>query len=156
MVDSEEKPDWAGLLKSFLSDAPPKPPEPFRRRKYNRDKTGCVYVIAEEGNECPCKIGWALNLYHRRHGLNIGNPRLLVIKGSVLLSRVKGEPELTYRRRGVDLEAAVHVALKARRLRGEWFDVEAEFALGVIENLMSEAVGSDSSVYGENALTLAE
>jgi hypothetical protein len=75
---------------------------------------GFVYFV-QEGDDGPIKIGWASDLVDRLERLQTGNPRELRIIASLPGSRAT--------------EAVFHQRFADRRIRNEWFDIDAETVL---------------------------
>lgn len=86
------------------------------------DRGPCIYVIAASPDG-PCKIGHARNARSRLSGIQIGNHLELKL-WSCWHSMALHQREI---------ERAIHAALVAYHIRGEWFDVTAAEAVQVIE-----------------------
>jgi hypothetical protein len=80
-----------------------------------------VYVIGT--GDGPYKIGLAQNLYMRLSGIQTGNPQELFVHWSYKLLR-KAEARA--------IERAAHQTLKAKHIRGEWFDCTLQEAMDAI------------------------
>jgi Meiotically up-regulated gene 113 len=81
-----------------------------------------VYFLGEDENGCsPIKIGVARNIAHRRRNLQTGNP--LVLK---LLGWIEADEDF-------QLEATLKRQFKAKRRRGEWFDIQPADILPVLQ-----------------------
>lgn len=75
-----------------------------------------VYVIGFAGRERPVKIGMAQNVPARLDGLQTGHHDLLEIKSS---------REFPSRPAAEKAERRAHRHFASKRLRGEWFDLDA-------------------------------
>ena len=73
--------------------------------------SGYVYFVRNSDNDV-IKIGFASNLGARIASLQTGNPELLVLVMSLLGSREE--------------EKQIHERFSSKRLRGEWFSLDAE------------------------------
>lgn len=103
------------------------------------DHPAVVYVIApsEEG---PCKIGYSNNLQNRLSGLQTGcwEP-LSIFSFRIGIFETGGADRLSFGKAinagSKALERAAHRALTAceLRLQGEWFDVNVQEAVAVLE-----------------------
>lgn len=85
-----------------------------------------VYVIGEV-DDGPVKIGYAADAWKRLGELQIGNPRELCLYFA--------QPRVDARL----VEAASHRELGARRLRGEWFDVDPGTAVCTLNLILHTA-----------------
>lgn len=82
------------------------------------DPAYCVYAVSAIGARA-IKIGRALNLRKRMSGLAIGCPHPVGVVAMISTPYIEDHPVPT-------LETDLHSALKAHRIRGEWFaDVQA-------------------------------
>jgi hypothetical protein len=82
-----------------------------------------LYVIAE-GPDGPLKIGRSISAKNRLASLQTGNPRSLMLIGSITMSAddvFRAEQEL-------------HEALEQYALVGEWFDLRVDFIVGYLPN----------------------
>jgi hypothetical protein len=71
------------------------------------------------------KVGYATNLYVRFSNLRVDNP---------LEAKLAAYWEMP-KRVALDVERFVHIALDARHVRGEWFDLPAKEALPHVERI---------------------
>lgn len=83
----------------------------------------CIYVIGELG--APVKIGITQDVEKRLRALQTGHPHQLRILATVQVAT----------RLARDAERSCHIALKAERLQGEWFRVEAHRAVELIREV---------------------
>ena len=100
-----------------------------------------LYLIGVEPNG-PVKIGVSSNVISRLRALQTGfHLDLSIIK------KWKANPENLYR-----IEAITHNALKAHRLRGEWFSCHSLQAITEIETILFRTKnGRDVSCYEDNS-----
>lgn len=84
-------------------------------------KTRCIYVIAP--HEGPLKIGIAVSVPRRLTTLQMASPVRLTVRYSVSFPYDEATA----------LERAVHEALSADRLSGEWFSTDVAAAVAAIE-----------------------
>jgi hypothetical protein len=86
-------------------------------------RTRVVYIIGFA--DCPVKIGIATDPYRRLSSLQVGNHQELFVHHLVHIDK-EFAPYV---------EHHAHKALKAKRIRGEWFNVSAAEALEVVERI---------------------
>ena len=89
--------------------------------KAKSKKAQKVYVIGSPDG--PVKIGVAECVRRRRSSLQIGSPTELEIFGEFDVGEHSAR----------DVEMAVHFALRATHVRGEWFDVSPERAMSEVK-----------------------
>lgn len=99
----------------------------IRRGVPIRDKAipAKLYVIGPLIVPTPIKIGIAVDPYKRLRGLQCGSPVELV------LHHVEEMGEIAQR-----FEGALHRALRSKRCHGEWFDITALDAVGLIQHML--------------------
>lgn len=86
-----------------------------------------IYVVAEAENQRTCKIGITSgSLAYRISGLQVGNPRTLVLIG--LIGVVRKED-------AVRIEAKAHAHFSHSKIRGEWFSINASEVSDVIRRI---------------------
>jgi hypothetical protein len=89
----------------------------------------CVYVIAHDDQLFrPVKIGIARDPLDRQRALQTGNSRKLFVVWTLKCSRPVAEA----------IERAVHEAFAAKRVNGEWFDVDEDDAILKIHQTATE------------------
>lgn len=84
--------------------------------------TSYLYIVREEDARKPIKVGRGKNAKWRMSQLQTGNPRTLE-----LVATWSGDPEVIKH-----LEKGCHKALSDYRLSGEWFDIEPEPVIEMI------------------------
>jgi hypothetical protein len=82
-----------------------------------------IYVIGPSQKQ-PCKIGIAVNGYKRLAGIQTGNWAQLFVHKSAWCDSVNDARKV---------EHFAHLSLRAKHLTGEWFDIDADEALEVIQ-----------------------
>jgi len=83
-----------------------------------------VYLIGSEGLAPSCKIGITKNPDDRVKSLQCGNPNLLWVKKAWIFDS---------RQYAEFVERSLHCALSSLRLQGEWFAVDCDDAVEVID-----------------------
>ncbi len=92
-------------------------------------KLGYVYVIgARRGG--PVKIGYSTNLWGRLRAFQTSYPYQLHILGAFVLDDAGIASEI---------EEGAHASLVEKRLAGEWFDTDADSAVGCLQLLISSS-----------------
>lgn len=94
---------------------------PTRPRASPEIEDRSVYVIGCTGQ--PIKIGIARDPYKRLADLQVGFPHKLQLYWSVVIAGTAA----------VTVERAAHKRLAAKRLNGEWFDVDPDDAIEAIK-----------------------
>ncbi len=75
---------------------------------------GAIYFANAAGSGLT-KIGFALDVRDRLHGLNVGSPVKITLVSQVLATRAA--------------EKALHQVLKAHRVKGEWYDENLAYSV---------------------------
>jgi predicted GIY-YIG superfamily endonuclease len=90
-----------------------------------------IYLIGSDNSAI--KIGYASNIKKRLASLQTGSPHELIV-----LWEFTGLTETEARK----IERAAHEALKAKRLKGEWFDVTLDEAIDAVWSNINSRVYS--------------
>lgn len=102
----------------------------MKRIAFRANRFESVYVVVENSQPEPCKIGTGVDPLMRLSMLQVGNPRPLAIGWVAWL---KGWES------GRKVEARAHALLAAKSLRGEWFSVDVNAACDAIRQAAAEA-----------------
>lgn len=125
----------AHLDKIATETAPEPAPDPYAKlptAPTTKDGT-FVYVVEVDS---AVKVGYAANLYVRFSNLRVDNP---------FEAKLEAYWEMP-KKVALDVERFVHIALAAKHIRGEWFDLPAKEALPHVERIK----GLVLQLYGVN------
>lgn len=99
-----------------------------RWRKKNEETKQRIYVVGCANG--PMKIGIAQCVKKRRTDLQVGSPEILEIFADISVGEHQAK----------NIERAVHYALRATHVRGEWFDVSSDRAIAEVHKQIESMV----------------